>query len=63
MFGYFEYTVDFWDTMDNRRETRRGVVYGDSYAAAASQIEDYYGEDIITLSIYALEPQSVYELD
>ena len=38
-----------------------GVTFANTYCEAMENIEAYYGEDIITISLYALEECSVYE--
>lgn len=43
-FWYYEYTVTFWDDIDNKEETRRGVVPAESITAALEQLEKYYGK-------------------
>ena len=63
MEGYFEYEVSFWDEVDGVVADRRGVTYAETCSEAAANIEDYYGrENIEKMSIFPLEPATVYEL-
>ena len=41
--------VEYWD--DNQMRTDNCLIYADSFTAAAQQIEEYYGDEIESLSI------------
>ena len=61
MYGFFEYRVIFWDGEKERIEL--GVTNASNYAEAATNIEEYYGEDLIKVTLYGLEPNPVYVLE
>lgn len=51
----FKYTVQFWDSFDDRNKTEQGIVTGSSYDDATAEIEEYYGcENIISMSVERL---------
>lgn len=59
--GFFEYKAIFWD--ETTEETELGVTYASSYAEAMKNIEDYYGETIVKITLYGCETNPVYVLD
>lgn len=61
MYGYFEFKAEIY--IDDNSYIEKGVTYADTYTDAASYIEDYYGEDLASLSIHAIEPYDVYILE
>lgn len=61
MYGYFEYKAEIY--IDGKEYLEKGVTFADSYKKAVDYIEDYYGEDLIRLSIQAIEPYNVYVLE
>ena len=61
MYGYFEFKAEF--CFDSNSYIEKGVTYAETYVGAVAHIEDYYGEDLISLSIQAIEPYNVYILE
>lgn len=49
---YWEYQVKIWDDIDEQEEIRSGVVASEGgFAGAMSEIEAYYGRDIIEVQL------------
>lgn len=44
---YYEYSVCFWDEIDQEDTFRQGVIAALSFADAVSKISEYYGDDYI----------------
>ena len=63
MFGPFEYEVTVWYSGDRKAEKRQGVTFADSYSEAVENVEDFYGEDMIDVKLFALEENKVYEFN
>lgn len=61
MYGYFKYVAKFY--ADGSEHCETGVTYAENFAKAMRQIEDYYGEELIEISIIVLEPYDVYVLE
>ena len=61
MYGYFEFKAEVY--FDDNSYIEKGVTYAETYAGAVAYIEDYYGEDLVSLSIQAVEPYNVYILE
>ena len=61
MYGYFEFKAEVY--FDGNSYVEKGVTYAKTYAGAVAYIEDYYGEDLVSFSIQALEPYNVYILE
>lgn len=59
------YPYIFWgsvyDEIDNNEREFSGCTFADNYAEAMSNIEDYYGEDLISIRLTPLEKSSVLE--
>ena len=53
----YKATVCYYDgdAKDSVTEVMHGIIYADSFADAASQIEKYYGEDLIALETELFE--------
>lgn len=61
MCGYFEFKAEVY--FDDKSYIEKGVTYAETYTDAVAHIEDYYGEDLVSLSIQAIEPYNVYILE
>lgn len=61
MYGFFEYRAIFWD--GEKEQVELGVTYAKNYAEAAANVEEYYDDSLIKITLYALEPSSVYVLE
>ena len=60
--GFFKYVVQYYDEIDRKEVTTRGLVYAGSYAEAALKLENYFDICAI-LGLYGLEPSEVYDFD
>ena len=49
--------------VEDNQEIIKGVTFGDSYVTAMSNIEDYYGIELIDIQIECQEEGSVYEFE
>lgn len=58
-----EYKVYIWDKSEKNAETFYGVTMAKSYAEAMDNIEKYYGNSIIEISLYGHEEGTVYEFN
>lgn len=59
------YPYIFWgsvyDEIDAEEREFSGCTFADSYAEAMDNIEDYYGEDLISIRLTPLEESSILE--
>lgn len=64
-YGYFEYTVQYFDEEGDNHEkhTAHGVIFANSYSGAVKNLERYYGLGLDSIVMTALEPLSVYEFE
>ena len=54
--NFFRFKVTYWSTFDARNETDCGFVFAEKYAGAAEKIEQWYGNDLISIDLlYELE--------
>ena len=61
-----EYEVQIYDefsSKENKYEIIHGITFGNTYAEAMENIEEYYRNQIIDVKLYMNEEQTVYELD
>lgn len=58
-----EYKINMWDEFVGKSKTVYGVTLAKSYTEAMDNIEKYYGDSIIEISLYPLENNSVYEFN
>jgi hypothetical protein len=59
----FEYTA-LVININEKEELRRGIIFAKNYGEAASKIDEYYGEDLISFTIYATDNEDgIYEFD
>lgn len=62
--GFFKYIISFWDDIHNIEKTTKGLIYAENYAAAAKELEQFYGSEIIAIKgLYGLEEGSIYDFD
>lgn len=63
---FYEFQVKFSGTTnpisDKQIAVRQGIVCGNSYAHAAQSIIDYYGENLISLSIEEWDAEGCLEM-
>lgn len=59
----FEYRVNWYNDVANKREYARGLVYGTTYSKALKKVLTDYGEqNIIDVYLQALEDEHTIEL-
>ena len=58
-----EYVVTLYNTVSKppQIETMKGITIAENYTQAMSNIEDYYGDEIVDVKLYMLEESNVYE--
>ena len=58
----FEFVVRYWNDVDSKEDVGFGVVSGTSYTEAVKNLEEYYGETLISIFIYGTgDDEQVYE--
>lgn len=55
----FEYEVEV--SYENTKY--HGVTFAKNYGKAAKNIENYYGDELVTMKLFCMEEQSVYEFE
>ncbi|AXF52442.1 MAG: hypothetical protein [Caudoviricetes sp.] len=58
---FFEYWANIYNGVDDQEELISGVVCGENYCEAMSNIESYYGLDLLDIEIRMTEFVDVYE--
>lgn len=58
-----EYEINMWDEFVGKSKTVYGVTLAKSYTEAMNNIEKYYGDSIIEISLYPHEDSGVYEFN
>lgn len=61
--GFYEYKVIIWNRVGEREELELGVCYAEDYLSAMEKVTNYYGDELIKVTLYALEPMSCYVLE
>lgn len=57
-----KYEVEICSELEDYKiEKIKGVTFGDSFADAMYNIEEYYGKELLTAKLEMLEEASVYE--
>lgn len=55
----FKYEVEV-----NYENTKyHGVTFAKDYGKAAKNIESYYGDELVTMKLFCMEEQSIYEFE
>ena len=57
------YKVHYWDEDSQEEIFHFGVTLADSYSDAMEKVETYYGDNIISVSLFMEEECSVYEFN
>lgn len=67
--NFYEYEIEYYNgeqTAENLRgiENLCGVVFAESYGAAADKLEKYYGNEIVSIKyLMATDEEDVYEFN
>lgn len=59
MEGAFLYWAEFYNDTEEKEELESGITFAKSYVEAMRNVEIYYGEDLIKVTIEGLEPSTV----
>ena len=57
-----EYKVRCWDDYEDKEYEAYGVTIAENYTEAMSNIESYYGEELIEVKMFMQQEQAVYEI-
>ena len=55
----FEYEVE----VGYKNEKCHGITFAKDYGKAAKNIESYYGDELVTMKLFCMEEQSIYEFE
>ena len=58
---YWEYQLKIWDDIDEKEETRSGIVAADTITEAMKEIGDYYGDEIMEVQMLKAITDGVFE--
>lgn len=58
-----EYEVMVWNDDEGKSEILHGITFGESYTDAMSNIEKYYGNEIIDIRLFMNEENTIYEFE
>lgn len=47
MTDVYSYEISFYDEIDNKTKTARGILFADGFSNAVGKLEDYYGKNQI----------------
>lgn len=53
-FWFYEYDVKIYDDFDNKEACRQGILSAESYSDAAAQLEEYYGDELLSIETLKL---------
>lgn len=57
------YEVTTWDEFKGEREKLHGITFGESWAQIAQNLEEYYGDTLINMTIELQEKNTVFEFE
>lgn len=57
-----KYSALIWNSINNKSERVTGITFGENYADAMKNIEAYYGDDIVRVTLELEEEATVYEV-
>lgn len=58
-----EYEAMVWNEDEDKSEILHGITFGESYTNAMSNIEKYYGDEIISIKMFMNEENFIYEFE
>lgn len=62
--NFYEYEIEYYNLDEQTVENFCGVVFAESYGAAADKLEKYYGDGIVSINyLMATEDDIVYEFN
>ena len=57
------YEVTVWNEFKKEQEKLHGVTFGKSWAEVAQNLEEYYGDTLISMTIELQEENTVFEFE
>lgn len=57
------YEVITWDEFKGEQEKLHGVTFGENWAEVAQNLEEYYGDTLISMTIELQEKNTVFEFE
>ncbi len=60
-YGPWQYKAVVYDEDEKERRIHKGICFGTDYASAAKKVESYFQTDLISLTLYPLEPFPIYD--
>ena len=62
--NFYEYEIEYFNSDEQKVETLCGLIFAESYGAAADKLENYYGNEIVSIKyLMATDEEDVYEFD
>jgi len=58
---YWEYQIKTWNSADSQEEILSGIVAADTFTNATSELEEYYGEDLMEIQMLKAIMDGVFE--
>ena len=60
--NFYEYEIEYFNSDEQKVETLCGLIFAESYGAAADKLENYYGNEIVSIKyLMATDEEDVYE--
>ena len=60
-YGPWQYRAIIYDEDEHEYKVHRGICFGINYGTAAIKVESYFQTDLVSLTLYPLEPSPVYD--
>lgn len=62
--NFYEYEIEYFNPDEKTTETFCGIIFAESYGAAAAKLEEYYGDEIVSINyLMATGDDTVYEFN
>ena len=62
--NFYEYEIEYFNSDEQKVETLCGLIFAESYGAAADKLENYYGNEIVSIKyLMATDEEDVYEFN
>lgn len=60
---YYEYTIKFYDEIDDKMETRSGIIPADCLVSVINELEEFYGNIIEIQTLKCLTEGIVFDFN
>ena len=60
---FYRFKVTYWNVFEERNEIDCGFVFSEGYAGAAEKLEQWYGEDLVSIDFLCETDNEVVLLD